>query len=37
MMFCISKIVMTGKCFGSKQWQPPSKGNPFSRGLGGES
>jgi len=37
MTFCINKIVWTGKCFGFKQWQLPSKGNSFSRGLGGES
>ena len=37
MMFCINKIVWAGKCFGFKQRQLPSKGNSFSRGLGGES
>ena len=35
MMFCISKIVRAGKCFGFKQWQLTSKGNSFSRDLGG--
>ena len=37
MTFCINKIVWAGRCFGFKEWQLPSKGNSFSRGLGGES
>jgi hypothetical protein len=37
MMFSVSKIAWAGKCFGFKQWQLTSKGNSFSRGLGGES
>jgi hypothetical protein len=28
-MFCISRIVRTGKCFGFKQWRLLSAGNLF--------
>jgi hypothetical protein len=32
-MFCMSKIIRAGKCFGPKQWQILSIGNTIPCGL----